>query len=299
MSESQDIPDFIQFGGWGSALLKATPSEDGGRRYLFMEASNEDVDRDGEVVLQKALADSADFYLRHGNVDISHFTIRGPKMGMADYMQYEIGRPLDVRLDGRRTFVKCELYRGDSPMARNANLVWDSLTRQSPPARWYPSVGGSVVSASKRMHPMTKAMTAVVDKVIWNNLALDRCPVNATVPEVSSVPIGVFQKSMGGFVLKGLTAGYGTDSAALTGGAAIRQQSLDHRVHSYFDFRDRAAEHLLARKGKNPGTSDLLDFAKSLGLSDDESAEFVERFCTTSSRVGAIRRLIHVSAVAR
>ena len=37
-------------------MLKATPAEESGKRYLYLEASNEARDYQGEVVLAKALA---------------------------------------------------------------------------------------------------------------------------------------------------------------------------------------------------------------------------------------------------
>jgi len=137
-----EIPEYITL---GSAFLKAVPAEEAGERFLYMEASNEDPDHQHEVVLQKALEDSASYFLRHGNIDLSHYTLLGPKAGIANHYEYEIGKPVDVRVQGDRTFVKAQLYKGDSAMARNANMVWDSLTKQSPPARWYPSVGGAVL----------------------------------------------------------------------------------------------------------------------------------------------------------
>lgn len=271
------VPDYISVGG----LLKATPTEESGRRFIFFEASNEDVDHQNEVVLQKALAESSDYYLRHGNIDLSHFTIIGPKAGIPNYMEYEIGKPVSVQVNGKRTFVKAELYQGDSAMARNANLVWDSLTKQSPPARWYPSVGGAVLAKSVKIDPKTGEKVAVVERVRWNNTALDRCPVNKTVPEVSLAPVGTFTKALGGFVIaKTLTAGYGTDAATLAGGAALRKQSLDRGLHSYWDFRNRLADALRkGAAGKNPGARELVEFsAKEFALPHDDAAEWVERF---------------------
>lgn len=274
------VPDFISIGG----LLKASAVEEDGERFLFFEASNEGVDHQNEVVLQKALKDSADYFLRHGNIDLSHYTIMGPKSGVDNFMEYEIGKPIEVRVDGKRTIVKAQLYKGESPMARNANMVWDSLTKQSPASRWYPSVGGAVLEKSIKIDPETRQKVAVIEKVRWNNVALDRCPVNRTVPEVSTAPLGVFAKSLGGFVLtKTLEAGYGTDVATLTGGAALRQQSLDRGVQatlptSYFDFRNQISSAL--QKGKaHPTAAGMTRYAVSqFGLSEDEAAEWVERF---------------------
>jgi hypothetical protein len=266
-------PDFISVGG----LLKASPSEEGGERILFFEASNEDVDHQNEVVLQKALAESAEYYLRHGNVDLSHYSLLGPKSGISDFMSYEIGKPIDVSVNGKRTFVKAQLYRGESPMAKNANMVWESLTKQSPPSRWFPSVGGAVLSKSIKIDPETKARVAVIEKVRWNNVALDRCPVNRTVPEVSTAPVGTFAKSLGGFVVKALEAGYGTDSASLTGGAAMRKQSLSGA--NYHRAREKVSSAMLnGGLGENPGPHEIMDFvSREFGVSPDEGAEFTER----------------------
>lgn len=272
------IPEHICVG----TLLKARPHQDAGKRILYIEASNEDVDRQDEVVLQRALVESADYYLRHGNVDLSHYTLLGPKAGIPDYMSYEVGKPLEVRVDGKKTFIKAELYQGDSAMAHNADIVWDSLTKQVPPARWYASVGGSVLSKSIRVDELGNRV-AVVDRVRWNNTALDRCPVNKTVGEVSTVPVGVFAKSLNGFVMKTLAAGYGTDSAVLDGGAALREQSLDG---GYRKFRNKLSG--LIRKGAFKGGAtgaeryrSLCALAeKSLGVPVAQACAWVDRFLT-------------------
>lgn len=230
------------------------------------------------MVLQKALEDSASYFLRHGNIDLSHYTLLGPKAGIANHYEYEIGKPVDVRVQGDRTFVKAQLYKGDSAMARNANMVWDSLTKQSPPARWYPSVGGAVLAKSVRIDPDTKAKVGVVERVRWSNIALDRMPVNKTVPEISTLPVGTFAKSLGGFVIaKALEAGTATDAAALTGGGALGKQSLDRTIHSYWDFREVLAGAL--RRGKvRPKLAAAQRYALSLGLDPDSASDFVERF---------------------
>lgn len=269
-----EVPNFITM----AVALKARPQQEGDHRFIYLEASNEDRDHDGEVILQKALSQSADFYLKHGNIDISHYTIMGPGAGIPNFMEYEIGQPREIRVDGKQTFLKAELYKGDSAMARNANMVWDSLTKQDPPARWYPSIGGSVLHKSVKIDPLSKKRTAVVSSVRWNNTALDRCPVNKTVATASTAPVGVFAKAMGGFILKGLEAGGGTDSAALVGGAALRKQSLEGKVLSYWDFRERLAKDLRAKNvGQKAG--DLVAHAvKVYQSSPAVASEWVARF---------------------
>jgi hypothetical protein len=272
-----DIPDFVSIGG----LMKATPSTDGENRILYLEASNEGADHQDEMVLQKALSDSSAYFLRHGNLDLEHFSLLGPSRGIPDYLTYEIGKPIEVSMSGKTTFVKSELYKGESPMAKNANMVWDSLTKQTPPCRWYPSVGGSVLAKSIRVDPQTQRKHAVIEKVRWNNIGLTRTPVNKTVPEASLMPLGVFAKSLNGFVMaKTLTAGYGTDSATLTGGSSMREQSLYGTPANYWEFRERISKSIRdGSVGSRPGARELVDFSmKKFNMSASDASEHVEHF---------------------
>jgi hypothetical protein len=269
------VPDHISTG----TLAKAMPSEDGGRRLIWFEASNEDEDHTGEIVLQKALAETADYYLRHGNIDLHHYTIIGAKGGIPNALEYEIGRPLKVERRGKTTFVQAELYQGESAMAKNADLVWDSLTRQTPPARWYASVGGAVLSKKIARDPATGRKVAVIDRVRWNNVALDRTPANRTVGTVSTVPVGVFAKSMGGWLItKALEAGNHVSPEGLVGGGALRTQSLDGRVQTYPQLRERLATAIRSQSVAPTAAAMTAHLRDQLGLSADKSARTVERF---------------------
>lgn len=274
---TQNCDEFVCFD-----FLKARPSEEGGERFVFFEASNEGIDQQGEQVLAKALAESADFYRKYGNVDLDHLTITGKRSGLADPESYEIGRPVDVAINDRTTFVKAQLYKGDSYLAKNANMVWESLTALSPPARWYPSVGGAVLAKSSRLDPDTGDRVTVVEKVRWSNVALSRTPVNQHVPTVSTAPIGVFSKSFGGFVVKSLSAGYGTDSAALTGGSALRVQSIEGGAATltYMQFRDALADAVgrdTRLQGYDVGSLERYAM-RAFGLPQDVAADYVSRF---------------------
>lgn len=283
------VPEYVALGG----LMKATAKEDGQRRILYLEASTEGgADYQNEVVLQKALGDSSDYFMRHGNIDLEHYSLLGPTRGIPDYMTYEIGKPVEVSMSGKTTFVKSELYKGESPMAKNANLVWDSLTKQQPPCRWYPSVGGAVLAKSVRVNPDTSERVAVIEKVRWNNIGLTRTPVNPEVREASiapmgnlsksmEMPLGYFAKSLGGFVMaKGLTAGYGTDSATLAGGSSLRKQSLWGTPVSYWDFRERIAKSIRDGKvGSNPGARELVEHGMNeFSMPMADASEYTEHF---------------------
>lgn len=242
-------------------LLKATPREEGGARVVYIEASNQARDFQGEVVLAKALAASAPYFVSYGNFDIDHFTIPSvaARAGVHEPQMWEIGQPSEAQVRDGRTFVKGEIYRGDDRLAEKANEFWASLTKLDPPRRWYPSVGGSVLGRKQGQDPLTKAATTFIESVRWTNIGFSRTPVNPSVPTVTTVPFGALTKSWGeqGFdlckAMEGgapspvLSAGYGTDVAALTGGGALRKQSLAGSRQSYFSFRERVAGDL--RKG--------------------------------------------------
>lgn len=272
------VPQFLGV----SDMLKATPREEGGIRFVYLEASNESVDYQGEVVLAKALSESADYYLRYGNLDLDHYTQIGAKQGIPNYEMYEIGRPVDVAVRDGKTFVKGQVYSGSGVAAERANGFWSSLVDLTPPARWYPSVGGKVISKSVAIDPDTKAKRAVITQVRWTNIGFSKTPVNLSVGSVSTVPIGALAKSMcaeGIDFAKALTAGYGTDSAALAGGGAMRSQSLQSGVLSYWDFRDKLAGLIRGGAVNGGRPADLVKVARErLGLAADDAARRVQRF---------------------
>lgn len=273
------VPDFISF----NLLMKATPAQEGGARIIYVEASKESQDQQGEVVLQKALKESVDVFKKFGVLDIDHKSMPSvaAKMGIQNPNEWIIGQPLDVMFRDDTTIVKAQLRQGDTPLAQRANEVWEGLTKLNPPDRYYASVGGAVMGTTLKFDPETKQKIPVITKTHWNNLALSLNPVNPHLKPASTTPVGVFAKSLNGFVFgKALEAGYGTDMASLTGGAALGMQSLDTGVSNYFDFRERMSQALRSGKcGSNPGIRDLVTCAtKIFGLSRDEAAEYVERF---------------------
>lgn len=278
------VPEFLSI----ESMFKATPAEEAGQRFVYMEASNEARDLQNERVLAKALEESASYYLKFGNLDIDHYTLIGkpnPKKGWAGIPNpelYEIGRPVAARVDGGRTFVKAQVYSGDGPTVENANMFWLSLTAQNPPARWYPSVGGIPLAKSVQVDQKSGERIAVVEKVRWTNIGMSRAPVNADLPVAQTVPFGALAKSLsaGGFVIKGLEVGYGTDSATLAGGSSLRKQSLDRGLKNYFDLRERLAGAVRSGKlGKQCNAEGMHTYCiKEFGLSHDEAAEHVERF---------------------
>lgn len=262
-------------------FLKATPAEESGDRFIYLEASNQARDFQGEIVLGKALEESAEYYRKYGNLDLDHLTQIGAKQGIADPYLYQIGTPVDVKCRGGKTWVKGAIFSGEAQVAEHANKFWDSLTKIRPAKRWFPSVGGAVVDKGPEFDPVTRETNTVVRKVRWTNVGFSATPVNPAVPQVSTVPIGVLAKSWGAHGLnltKALEAGYGTDSAALAGGAALRKQSLDKHPQSYWDFRDHIAK-AISGKAVSGTAESIVDHAHAdLGVSRSQAAEWAERF---------------------
>jgi hypothetical protein len=275
------LPDFLSV----SQMLKATPATEGEDRFVYIEASNQSRDLQGEVLIAKALENSAGYYLKFGNLDLEHFTQIGAKAGIPNYESYEIGKPVDVRVDGQRTFVKGQIFRGTGPAAEKANLFWSSLTEINPPKEWYPSVGGKVLEKSIAIDPETNEPYPVITKVRWSNTGFSRTPVNPNLETVSTVPIGVLTKcwsAVGIDLRKSLEAGYQSDSALMTGGEALGAQSLqggNRKRMSYRDFREAlAGEFMKAGITACDKPSLVREAGSRFGLSDADASQYVERF---------------------
>lgn len=255
--------------GLGS-FFKSRPVEEGGQRFIFCEAANEAWDQQRERIMKAALLGSRDLFLRHGNLDLDHLTMVGHKLGIENPHIYELGQPVEVREGDFGVFVKGRIYE-KGPNKDIADYFWKSLTESEPPMRWQTSVGGTPVERRTVLDPHSAKPRRIITKAKWVNLAFSKQPVNLSMPSgVSVQPIGAFVKSVlfglgetccddescGGDgscdVLKTITAGYGTDAAALTGGAALRRQSLAGSVADPFDA---LAARLIRRQVTCPHTT--------------------------------------------
>lgn len=286
MTDEQRIgatPEFLCL----ETLLKARASEEGGERFIYLEASREGADQQNEYVLAKALEDSADHFLKFGNVDIDHKSMPSiaAQYGITDPESWEVGVPEDVQVDGRSVLVKARLFKGDTPLAAKANMVWDSMTKLNPAARWYASVGGATLAKAAGIDPETRNKVNFVTKVRWSNLAISRQPVNQHVSAATTVPFGALAKcwTPDGFdMAKALEASYATDAVGKTGGAAFGTQSLDtggQQPTSYFDFRNKLAGAIKSGELKDMTEHGMLQFSnQKFNLAPDEAAEWVDRF---------------------
>lgn len=284
-------------------LLKATPKVEDGQRIIYCEPSNEATDLEGERVLRQALMESREYFLEKGNLDLDHKSLLGYQQGLDSPRKYEIGRPLEVRFDEGRTFVKGLIYQGTGPMAEKANEFWSSITEVIPPMPWYPSVGGHVRDAGTILPKGAATPVRAIRKVFWNNIGFAREPVNPTVPGVSMMPLGTFAKAWIGcgstleyvevskesdLFEKTLTAGYGADKATLTGGAALREESL-HGVHKIQGATQLGKDLLrgrVKRRGARMEVEDLVSHLISAGMPRAHALEAVEHFLADLSKKG-------------
>jgi len=184
----------------GLYLIKAVRENDD--YIIYLEASNENKDQEGETALQKALMEQKDYFLAHGVVswDHQHKEQHDPN--------FIVGEPLSVAFhnDGR-TLIKARLY----PYVDKAMAIWKLA--QSDSTRLGASVGGMIL---KKAHGR-------ISKVIWDEIAITHKPVNDdTLGKVKLMPYAEFAKA--------LSAGSGVDAALFTGGRALIGESLQGNV---------------------------------------------------------------------
>lgn len=198
-------------------LVKAVSRPDG-RRVIAVEASNEACDSEGDVVLQKALINSAKSFLNTGHIDIDHLSEIGHRFGITNLSEWIVGVPLEVRDIGKgRTQVTCELQASVPGKVTKADEVWEGLTR-SPPVRWRASIYGFPTSPEDfvdvRLQKCQEAPDAtryVVKGLDWRSLALTRNPVNTAIQGAAQVV------SMKSFIAKAMTT-YGKSEYPTTVG---------------------------------------------------------------------------------
>lgn len=168
-------------------IIKA--KADGDRRLVEVEASNEAVDSEGDVILQRALLDSADYFVKNGNLDIDHLSEIGAQIGIPDPTSYIVGRPTEVKdLGDGRTGVVGEIRRasdGKIDTAKNKfDEFWESL-QSKPPVIWQASIFGYPKSdhvVDCRTGTCDRGATRLLVKGIeWLSLAFTRKPINTSL----------------------------------------------------------------------------------------------------------------------
>ena len=186
----------------GRMLMKSLPAIEGGERVIYMQASTQTRDYQGERILAKALIQSIPYFLLHGKIDLDHGSRNGEILGQRiDPYAAEIGRPIEARPDGDLVMVKASIFQAAKDAsseaklwAESADLFWGSL-QVRPPVLWYPSVQGLVTNEAGVVSE--NLPTQEVRGVLWQSIGLSRTPVSRDIPGITTVPLRVFAKAFG------------------------------------------------------------------------------------------------------
>jgi hypothetical protein len=206
-------------------LKKGSLGTDENGNWVFdVEASNENLDFEGQRVLQAALLNSKDYFLSNGVVSKDHLHQRAQKGGNILFDEsYVIGEPKKVYVRDGKVRVQGCLYKSNEYAQEFAKLLNDNSTRVKA------SVGGLFPKVVK--HKENGVDVGNVVSVLWNDLALTIAPVNPTVGPA------VLVKSLSSFeFVKSLSAGYGADAAIFSGGRALQKEDTEHeKVNLYLN----------------------------------------------------------------
>ncbi|MFA5186818.1 MAG: hypothetical protein WC551_10100 [Patescibacteria group bacterium] len=175
----------------GSWIFKAR--QDGDRRIVEIEPSVEKRDLQDEKVLLAALWENRDYFLEKGNLDLDHISWKGIKLGIPNYDDYIVGKPLEVKGGPDRPIVVGEISRGGA----QADSLWERMTKWEPPVKYWPSVGAVPVEKFQDYDEDGKPVN-VHAKVRWINIAFCKEPVNQYVPAIEIVSTQMLAKAFGG-----------------------------------------------------------------------------------------------------
>jgi len=185
-------------------IFKAQAETEGGQRIVYMEASTEIRDVQGDKVLLSALEASIPYFLKYGRLDLDHASVLGQIRGAkVNPYAFEIGKPLAVKVQDSSVWVKAAIFSGteyDLTGKRNsfteaADLFWDSL-HTTPPVIWFPSIAGDVYSEQTTSE--NGLPTQEVRGIRWHSIGLSRTPVNMNIGAVTTMPVRAFAKAFSG-----------------------------------------------------------------------------------------------------
>jgi hypothetical protein len=254
-------------------LAKSLERDADGNVIFTVEASNENLDIEGQRVLQAALMGTKEYFLKNGVVskDHKHRTFR--KGGGFDlHEEYVIGEPLDVITKGTSTLVIGKLY-AKNPYAQKFIELLDNCS-----SRVKASVGGLVPRVKKAMENGREVGKVI--SVLWDDLALTIQPVNPTVEPAISMA-----KSLSSLeFVKALSAGYGTDSAAFSGGRALQREEVEHEK-ILLSVNEEAIASLVGAiaDGDVTGLDEAEAFLSDYGISKADAYDIAQAVCQKSN----------------
>lgn len=252
----------------GQVLIKA--EEQGGKWVVYLQASNEGLDQESEVILHKALHDARDYYLSHGILSWDH------KHKVTHLPKFIIGEPEDVAFTGdKTTLVKGFLYKENEV----AQQVWKNI--RSGATKLGASVGGGILKKGDSDDPK---VNGIIGRVIWDETAITHKPVNdGTLGHVQLIPFPEF--------VKALTAGAGVDAAQYTGGRALTGENLDNELKDLtfgqtdvktikmpYEETRRYFDGVVSGifKGSIKSMNDVVDYTLDQGYSDGVAGSLID-----------------------
>ena len=254
--------------------------------YLFeVEASNENLDLQNQIVLQNALMESKEEFLRGGVISYNHLHKRKGEQGnvIADDSMI-IGEPIDVQFDEatKKTIVKGKLYATNEKAKDIIKMLKAGSTRVRA------SVGGIFPKVIKNVKTGVEKIT----HVLWNDLALTTMPVNNTVGYAvfaKSMTATQFVESLPIEIKKSLCAGYNTDSATTTGGQALIPEDTNTKTIDATetaqtlkantpdaDIQEAVAGLVeMLNRGRVNGKQDAADYLVAHGVPKEKTREII------------------------
>jgi len=257
-------------------------------------------DKDNEEILPEAFNKATvENFLKNGIIDWHHQSVLGKSS--EDKAGAIIGSPTDFKWEGGLPVVYANLTKGHPIVA---NAILPHLEAGNPV--FGSSVGGNVRKAKRVWDAKSDAIKRQISSISWDHLAIAGKPyVICPGTEVRMVKaetghelfvhfsdLGTFQTEYGitekeEELVKALTVGCGTDSAAATGVDAMRKQSLEGDDEKKKKKKKKAEDTvlLMARLvdtiNRNVIASNkegLQLFLKAEGYTDAEAANFAETF---------------------
>jgi hypothetical protein len=249
-------------------LLKSYQTDEDGNYLVWAEASNENLDVERQRVLQRALMDSASYFLKNGVISYDHRHLKAdPNDPNWNPEKYIIGKPVEVKKRGLRTFVRSKLYKSNKIVQEIIGKLRDKAETLKT------SVGGKWPQVEKAIDERGRKIENVV-RVLWDEMAITFKPVNQTLAPVGMTPAD-FVKSleMGAPV---------TDSAKMTGGRAMVPQDLEGA---------RLSKHVSAvvnamAYGDVQDENGVRRFLKGRGCSSSETDQIISHLVKNRTRIG-------------
>ena len=251
-------------------------TDENGNYFFEVEASNENVDLQDQIVLQNALMESKDEFLKGGVISYDHLHKRRDDKGnIISDPSMVIGEPVDVKFDTatKSTVVVGKLYATNDKAKEIIKMLKAGSTRVRA------SVGGIFPEVLKNIKTGVEKIT----HVLWNDLALTVSPVNNTVGSA------VFAKSMSSAefirylpleLKKSLCAGYGTDSNGMTGGRALIPEDTNTKTVDITEKSNTKDEKTviaelveLLKRGRVKGKEDAIAYLVANGINKVKAGE--------------------------